>query len=294
MGPNWGGRDTRINDWMEKQAQLFPRLLYFFEKARKNGYDKDPAIQAVLECFQMHVKADFMEELILLGDMTPTRDGLRKFVSSLPAAERQKIENHYKDPDKIGPAKRKNLRKRWISYRRDLIKKTSNDRLFLKMESLNVPPETAIAKVNNHKITMGQFLAVHGSIKNDVHWNSIKKSRLSQMMLSYAMADEVDKLKILPKRYMDKIELSKRLYFAAHQIVYDYGPETLGRENSQVDFQFFREIARYLNLLKLEKLFIAGSEKMPIYQSIWIDKEYLFNLKWIIEPAFTPKQASYF
>jgi hypothetical protein len=141
---------------------------------------------------------------------------------------------------------------------------------------------------------MKDFMAVYGPIPNDVAWNNIKKSRGSKLLLAYAMAGEVDHLKILPKRYEKKIELSKSFYLMADQIVREYGPLVYKAGGQEIDFGFFREVVAYLNLLKLEKEFIKGSEKLPEYETLWVDKEYLKSVDWNIDKAYTPKQPKYF
>lgn len=294
MGPEWTERAWRMNDWVEKQAGMHARLLLYHKKALSAGLDKNTNTRWVLDCFSQHIKADFIEEMVLLGSMPSSFQGVRDFVGSLKPAERKRIEKHYKDPDNFGPVARKSLSKRWIHYRRNLIENTKNERLFEKIDSIDIPPDTVIAVVNKHRITLAQFLAIYGPVQNDVHWNNIKGSRCSKLMLAYAMADEVDHLGILPLRFKDKIALSEVFYLAVEQIVLDFGPVTLRLKDPQIDFQFYREICAYLNLMRLEKLFVEKTQNMPEYKDLWIDKPYLQKVVWDISTAFTPKQATYF
>ena len=173
MGPEWADRAGHMNDWAEKQAGLFARLLLYYKKAKAGGLDEDPEIRWVLECFSKHVKADFMEEMVLLGSMPTTFQGMRDFISGMQPPERKQIEKKYKDPDTVGPVGRRKLSKRWIQYRRDLMKHTKYERLFENIDSINIPPDTVIATVNEHRITLAQFLAVYGPMVNDMNWNSL-------------------------------------------------------------------------------------------------------------------------
>lgn len=294
MGPQWPERTKRMNDWVEKQAGLFARLLIYREKAISAGMNKNPDTRWVLECFSKHIKADFIEEMVLLSAIPSSFQGVRDFVGGLQPAERRLIEKHYKDPDTVGPVARKRLSRRWIQYRRDLMKNTKNERLFENMDSIDVSLDTVIAVVNKHRITLAQFLAIYGPVQNDVHWNSIKRSRCSKLMLAYAMADEVDNLRILPQRFQDKIDLSEVFYLAVEQIVKDFGPATLRIKNPQIDFQFYREICAYLNLMRLEKIFVEETLNQPEYKDVRIDKTYLKKIVWDITTAYTPEQTSYF
>lgn len=294
MGPKWSVRTERINDWVVKQAGLYARLLIYHETAVAAGLDKNPDTRWSLECFSKHIKADFMEELVIFGQMPPSFQGMREYVAGLEPDKRNQIEKQYKDPNTVGPIERKRLRKRWIEYRSNLRKNTRYKRLYKNIESIDIPLETVIAEVNQHRISLAQFLAIYGPVQNDVHWNSIKKTRCSKLMLAYAIADEVDHLGILPRHFQDKIDLSELFYLAVEQIVHDFGPATLRLDNPEVDFQFYREICAYLNLMRLEKMFVTETENLAVYKDAWIDQPYLEKIEWDISAAFTPDQATYF
>ena len=294
IGPDSPDFAPLMNDWAEKQAGLFPRILHFYKKAQAQGKHDDSGIISVLQSFTQHVKMDFMEELASFGRMTPTRAGLQDFVRDLPTGDRDNIERHYTNPNEVKPFQRKEGRKRWIKYRRDLLKNTPHEKSYEQVTSLEVPPDTPIAKINQHTVTMADFLAIYGPIPNDVNWNNIKRSRINKLILAYAMGDEADRLRILPLRFQSKIALTEKLYLASDQMVHDIGPISLRENNPTIDFQFFRKIVYFQNLMKFEKTFIAESAKIPDFQNCWIDRDYLARVEWVIQQAYTPEQASYF
>jgi hypothetical protein len=283
---------SRIFEWANDQAGLYARLKFYTERARKNERHNDPAVVAILDCFTKHVKAGFLEEIVGLGSMTPTHAGLAEWVAGLTAEQKADITALYPDPDSIKGTKRSQARKRWIQYRRDLMDDTGNERTFEKVTSLK-NPDSVIAKVNKHQIKVSDFLAIYGPVINDVNWNNLKKSRGSQMMLVYAAADEIDRLGILSQRSKAKIEQTNQLYLAADQMVRDFGPK-VSPVSGTIDFEYFREIARYQNLIKFEKVFLAASEKLPAFGSLWVDTDYLKSVDWTVETAYTPKQSKFF
>jgi len=294
IGPDSPDFQPRMNEWVVKQADLFPRILHYYEKAKAQGRHRDAGIKAIINCFSQHVKLDFMEEMVSFGQMTPTMTGLREFIAGLPADEQQNIERHYLDPDKVKPFQRKAARKRWIQYRRDLLKNVSYKKAYEQIDSLDVPPESPVAIINDHTVTLADFLAIYGPIPNDVNWNNIKRSRINKLILAYAMGDEADRLGVLPDKFQSKISLTKKLYLAADRMVRDIGPLSINDSNPTIDFQFFRRVIYFPNLMKFEKAFISESQKIPAFKKLWIDKEYLAGLTWIVAPAYTPEQATYF
>ncbi|MDP8225873.1 MAG: hypothetical protein P9L99_21105 [Candidatus Lernaella stagnicola] len=294
LGPESPEFAPRLNEWILAQADLFARLSHYAAKAKRQPWSKAGKISPVLEMFAQKQKADLMEDVIKYGAMPPSRMGVRKFAASLSADDRAHIERHYKDPKDIKPFEVKETKRRWIQYRRDLLANTPNARLYLKVQSMSVPPATPIAKVNDHVITMGDFLSIYGPMVNDTNWNNVKKSRVPGMMLAYAMADEADHLGVVPQWLKAKIALSKKMYLAAGQIIREFGPATLGETTPEINFAFYRKIVYFPNLLKFEKFFVEKSGNLPAGQKLWIDKDYLTSLAWIVEPAYTPEQASYF
>ncbi len=294
LGPSSPEYKQRIDEWVLRQADLYGRLMLYNDKAVKAKRDRDPAVVAVLNTYAQHAKGDFLEDLVSFGDFEPTIMGLRTFIVSLKKSERANIEAHYRDPDAAHEFQRKEVKKRWIKYRQDLQKNTKYERLFEKIDSLNVSPDTPIAMINGTPILLRDFLAVYGPIPNDTNWNNIKQSRVTQMAMAIAMADEVDHLGVLSERYKNKIAVAKILYLASDQVVHEFGPATLNELKPKIDFQFFRDVVKYTNLVQFEKIFLTESVKTPAYGDLWIDKEYLAGLEWKIEKAFTPQQASYF
>ena len=294
MDPAEPEYDRRLDEWVLAQADLFARIDHYYDKAIAAGKGGDPAVNAVLDSFAAHAKADLMEDLVSYGEMDPDPLSLRLFAGQMAEGETVVMGKHYKDPGEAAPFERKHARTRWIKYRRDLLKDTSKSRAYKKVETLDVSPETLVARVGDKKITMADFLAIYGPIPNDVNWNQVKMSRGSQLVRAYALAQELDRLGIAPPSIDTKIAMARRFYLAAAQIVEDHGPAFFGRPDAPVDFQLFREVAYYPNLVKFEPYFHDVSEHLPGRETLWIDKEFLTGVKWKLAPAYTPEQAKFF
>jgi len=294
LGPESPDYTTRMNEWIDAQAGLYARILHYYGKAKAKGLNKNPKVRAVLDTFAAHVRTEFLEELVSFGKMEPTPEGVRQFIAGLTPAQRKNIEQFYKDPDTVKLFERKEGHKRWVRYRRALMKQVAHEKLFKQVETLNVPATTPIARINDRVITLGDFLAIYGPIPNDVNWNNIKRSRGSKLIMAYAMSSEVERLNVLSQRAASKIALSKVMYLASRQMVLEFGPVTLRRPNAEVDFQLIREVVLNTNLLKFEKIFLDESAQLPIYQKLQVERDFLNSLDWRVSPAFTPEQATYF
>jgi len=290
-----GELKRQLNEWAISQAALFAKIRFFYRKARLAGLDKKPENVSCLDVFRWQVKTDFMEDFVSFSSVTPpTRDGVRNFVAELTPVQRADIHRYYRDPAKASSFQRKEGTKRWIKYRRNLLKKTPVNRAYEKIQCMHGPAKKTILEVNGRKITMEDFLGVYGPIPNDVNWNSIKNSRLARLTRACAMADEADRLGIIPQSAEDKVNLSKVLFLFAAQAVREFGQQTLNSPDRKVDFQVFRKICLYTNLLRFEEVFTKETENLPREKGLWIDEDYLRQVDWIVEPSYTLEQASYF
>ncbi|MDP8256360.1 MAG: hypothetical protein P9M14_11475 [Candidatus Alcyoniella australis] len=294
LGPDHPKSKELISDWIDKQAGLAGLFYYYARKAQRAGRADDPQTLAALDVFNAHIKAEFLEDLVSLGQMEPTKDGLRQFVGGISAEDKLGIAKFYADPNKVGSVQRNMGKQRWVGYRRELLKDTVVTREYLKVDSLDVAADTVLLTVGDHKLTMGQFLAVYGPVPDELNWNNIKKTRCAQVIRAYALADEIDKLGLAPQFLDEKIVAARIFYLAADQAVRDFGPQTLRISNPVIDFQFLRQVAYYLNLTLFEKIFIDANMQNEVYRKMWIDREYLGGLKWNVEEAYTGQQAQYF
>lgn len=291
--PNSEDYKKKMDGWIESQAGLFARFMYFYQRAVDSG-KVDFRVNAVMESFEKHAKRDFLEELISFSDIKPSLHDLNKYVEGLPAEKRKAMDTLYPDPDKFKDASRKKARVKWIEFRRDLMENTPYKKDYLKIETMKVDRDTPFITVDGKVTPIINFFHTYGPIPNDTNFNNIKKSRGSQMLLAYAMSHHVDRLDIAPRKVTDKIELARKLYLASEQIVNEFGPTLFNQTDPTITFQFFRQVASFSNLIKFEKLFIEKSEQRPVYKTLWMDKEYLRSLEWTVEEAYTPKQPKFF
>ena len=289
--PLTGERKERIDRWIDAQADLYARLLFFADRAEHAGRADEPQTVAVLDCFAAHVKAEVLEDLVGYGPMEPTPDAVRAFAKSLSDADLAAI------LDKRDGATAREKRAaaiRWIAYRKAVIGELAVTRTIDDVLSPSQPQDTPIGSVGGRMFTLGELLAVFGPVPNDDAWEAIKRSRSAQLLRAYAMAGEADALGIVRARTRRKIGVGRLFYLAADQAVREYGPMVLGISNSPVDFETFRQIAYYRTLKMFEAVFHRMSRPQTAGLPLWIDREFLASIRWRVQVAYAPPQAMYF
>ncbi|MCB1155455.1 hypothetical protein KDL45_17475, partial [bacterium] len=180
-------------------------------------------------------------------------------------------------------------RMRWIQYRQDLFSKTPYELKVGEIETVGGrPDDTLLLKVNDHEITLGELLAIHGPIYNEVYWRNSKFARVNQIRTAYTIGDEVDRLGILPRRYRQKITTTELIFLASEQIIREYGADVLPPKDGGMDFLYFRSILKSPTRQDLVKRFFEKVDATPEYQARWIDRPYLSQLRWRVSNAYTP------
>ena len=281
--------DKTMKPWVDEQAPHYVRLLHYVEKAKTSPQIDQKAMRAAIESMAMHIKADFLKDLVMFGDMEPSREGLEKYAAGLSKKQKRKIDERYNDAlDRVEEKGRRVLRIRWMRYRGDLMDSPGPKLYRDVIKELDTPVDSVVVEVGDHKITMGDFLAVHGPIQLKETWNSIKMSRLQQMKLSYLIGNEVDHLDLLPERYRDKIKIAELIYLVGEQIIREFGPSILEPEKGKIDFLYFRTILRTPHRQNLVELFLKESAKLEVYKNKWIDQAYLNSLNWRVSNTYSP------
>ncbi|MCB1152797.1 MAG: hypothetical protein H6684_10655 [Deltaproteobacteria bacterium] len=281
---------TEFPQWVVAEADHHARLTLMAAKAKANPDINKSDTAEVIECMAMHIKMDFLQDLVMFGPMEPTVEGLRQFVAELSPEQRANIEDELlQDPDKATEKTRRLRRMRWIQYRQDLFEKTPYDLKVGEIETVGgLPNSTLLLKVNDHEITLGEFLAIHGPIYNEVYWRNSKFARINQIRTAYTIGDEVDRLDILPRRYRQKVTTTELIFLAAEEIIREYGAQVLPPEKDGMNFLYFRSILKSPTRQELVKLFLEKVDATPEYQARWIDRDYLSSLRWRVSNAYTP------
>jgi hypothetical protein len=183
---------------------------------------------------------------------------------------------------------------RSVQYRKSVMGELGVERTVDAVTSPAMPPETPIGRVGKRTITLGELLAVFGPVPTDAAWQAIKPSRSAQMLRSAALAGEADALGIVGDKERRKIRIGEAFYLAADEAVRTFGPRSLGVKTAAADFDLFRQVAYYVNLRAFEKVFDAESRRIPGYDTLRTDKDFLAGLRWTVRLAYTPEQPAYF
>jgi hypothetical protein len=282
-----------VNSWFEKQAEMFTRILYYKRRAAETKLINSNDIKAVTDFYAASAKTAFIEELIVLGSMSPTLQGLKDFVSKLSPEQRSKLETGAANDTELTPSdEQQKMRQRWIRFRRDVLNNTKQTRHCNTVQSLSTPQDTVLIAVNLHKISMGDFFAIFGKPQNDKQWNGVKRVNCSRLALFYAMGDLAEKLNIVPERVRRKIQLSQQLYLAGVQMAKELGPLVIKNQRSPNDLRLVQELMAFPQVVDLQKQVIQATDQLAAKNELsFLDKKYLAGVPWRLERKLAPQHS---
>lgn len=195
-----------IDGWFERQAEVFAAILYYHQKSIKAGNADKNTTHAVMNFYDASVKTEFMEELIVLGSMPPTVQRLKGFVNALPTDKRRSIDTGAEeDTELTPPEEQQKMRRRWITFRRDVLKNINTSNQCHSVDSIGVAKDTVLVQVDEHKVTVADYMAIFAKPRNDNQWNASKNANCSRLVLVYAMAALADELDVIPERVRRKM-----------------------------------------------------------------------------------------
>lgn len=282
-----------VTSWFEKQAEMFTRILYYKRRAAETKLINSDAIKAVTEFYAASAKTAFIEELVVLGSMPPTLQGLNNFISKLSPEQRRKLETGVaNDTELTPPDEQQKMRQRWITFRRDVLRNTTQRSHCDTIQSLSTPQDTVLVSINQHKISMGDFFAIFGKPQNDKQWNAVKRVNCSRLALFYAMGDLAEKLTIVPERVRKKIDISQQLYLAGVQMAKELGPLVIKNQGSANDLRLVQELMAFPQVVDLQKHVIQATNQLAAKHDLsFLDKEYLAGVPWRLERKLAPQHS---
>jgi hypothetical protein len=282
-----------VNSWFEKQAEMFTRILYYKRRASETKLINSNDIKAVMDFYAASAKTAFIEELIVLGSMPPTLQGLADFSSKLSSEQRRKLATGAaNDTELTPPDEQQKMRQRWITFRRDVLSHTTQTSHCDTFQSLSVPQDTVLISVNQHKVSLGDFFAIFGKPQNDKQWNAVKRVNCSRLALFYAMGDLAEKLNIVPERVREKIQISQQLYLAGVQITKELAPLVINNQRSPNDLRLVQELMAFPQVVDLQKHVIQATNQLAAKHELsFLDKEYLASVPWRLERKLAPQHS---
>lgn len=273
-------RQALLVQWFGAQVEVF---LGF----RHLAWD-DRADDVVMQMYGAGAKAEFLEELVVLGTMEPSVEGLETFVGSLPSAERRTITTGIeKASDQITPAEQQQaMRERWSRFRRDAVANADTERACGEIENPAAPPETFALRVGQHRLDLGDMHMLFGEPRTAKQWIAIRDLNCNRAAMLLALGDLAEVLGVVPERVERKIEASRALYASAWGIA-----EAIEPGATLADLQ---KIGRYPDVMAARDRFLERLEADFAKQPAALDEAFLVKTPWVLERTLAPQHSIHF
>lgn len=274
-------RDLALRTWFLRQAEMFGYIEAFASRAQDQGVHEEAATRAVIDLYTAGAKAEFLEELIVLGSMDPTVEGLRDFLHRLsPAARADPPTRIEQDQALSSPGEQRRMRSRWITFRRDAIKTaTISDNCGADLDAASTAP---LLEINQHRMTHRDYSAIFGSESRAA---GAVKANCRRAALFWAVADIGDALGMDPPRVQEKVRTTQRLFLAAKQLLRELELRPPG--TSSRDLAWVRKLQSYPQILETKASLLSSAPG----DTAEIDRTFISSVTWQLKRALAPKHS---
>ncbi|MEO1229694.1 MAG: hypothetical protein AAFZ18_12360 [Myxococcota bacterium] len=274
-------RGLALSTWFLRQAEMFGYIEAFAERARARGVQEEAATRAVIDLYTAGAKAEFLEELVVLGEMDPTVGGVRDFLTSLPSSVRADPPTRIEQDQSLSsPEEQRRMRSRWIAFRRDAIKTaTISDNCGGDLDEVSMTP---LLQVNEHRMRADDYAAIFGA---GSHRRGPVKANCRRVALFWALADVSDALGIGPRRVQEKVRTTHRLFLAAKQLVREL--ELRRKAGTKSDLGRVRELQSYPRILETKASLLSFVETAAAD----IDRSFISSVPWQLGRVLAPKHS---
>lgn len=284
-----------VSAWFKKQADMFSRIRYYTDKAKRAGADREKEVRAVLDFYSAGAKTEFLEELIVLGSMAPSVAGLEEFLQNVAKEQRSRIDTGLVDDTEVTPfEEQERMKKRWLDFRHDVLKRAEAERQCANLPAADAPADTVIAKINQHELTLGDYLAVFDKPPLPRQWKAVAEVNCNRLVLFYAMADIVDRYDIHQERVKKKIDASRDLYLAARQIVRDLGTGMVDPKGESDAMSIVRVLMVYPKVVDLKTRLLENTQQLFASADLYLDNRFLSSVDWTLKRTLAPKHSIHF
>lgn len=284
-----------LNTWFDKQSEMFSRIRWFYQKALERPDSGNAEVEAVMDFYAAGVKTEFIEELVVLGAMEPTRKGLAEFVRGIPESERKHIDTGIANDTRATPIEeQQRMQKRWAEFRKSALDAQDQTNVCAEIGSPEASPDSRMVQVNRHRVRLKDYLVLFGKPRLAHQWPGMAKANCKRLVLFFTIADLCEDLGIVPARAEKKIEVSRRIYIAAREIVKELGPALIDPEKSVDEQDMARELSAYPEILKLKAQVLQATAKSVSKDGLYIDHEFLSQVPWTLRRMLSPKHSIHF
>lgn len=285
-----------VRAWFEGQAEMFSRLEHYRRKAELAGVGEEAAFRAIMALYAAASKVEYLEELVVLGAMEPSVRGLKDFLATVQASDRNRIPTGIEeDAGLTPPEEQSRMKRRWIEFRRDLLRQARIEHPCADHTPASVDPESVLLKVNAHEITLADYLALFGRT-GDPRSNVVEKANCTRATLFYAAADFADREGIVPDRVFSKIDASRKLVLAAVQISRDLGPKLAKEEEgASRGVAYVRGLQAYPQVVRVKDLVLEATQGSVVDNgTLFLDRQFVRSVPWHLDRSLAPQHSIHF
>ena len=274
-----------VKSWFSHQAELFSLLTDLYLKAEKLKLQESHEYQVISRFYSGGVKAAFLEELVVLGNMPATQEGLIAHINALPSAQRQSPNTGIAQDTELTPiAEQTRMKKRWVAFRKDLLKNQNIQRYYKDVKQSSLAPSTLLAKIGNRSITLGDFNHQYGKLE-DNRFASQKKANIERLIFYVAASNLFDSLGFSISKVNKNLLVTHRLILMAMQLSKDAFGTVKGVRGAPGDLAYVRDLQAYPKILEV-KDWISAS--IVTHQ---LDDNFFDPSLWVLERTLEPQHS---
>lgn len=281
-GARDGMRTRLLQRWFAAQAEMFAGIA---QRAATTELDENEAF--VMTLYAASAKAAFLEELVVLGAMTPSVAGLRDHVAALPEAERRRIDTgiDVAGDELTPPEEQAAQRARWQRFRRDVVAQAEIARRCGEIDDPAAAPATVALSVGGQAVSLGELFAVFGVPEDARRWQGVRTGHCARTATLLALGRLADDLGIVPERVTTDIAVTGQLYRAARAVAARYDAD---------DIEALTALSSYPRLLDVRDAFLQRTARTMRQGEADIAAEVITGTPWSLARRMAPLHAVHY
>lgn len=283
-------RRALLDEWVIRQAEVYIGL----QLALADAAADRPSAPVVLDLYAAGVKTEFLEELVVLGEMAPTLVGLEAFLAAIPDGRRRSIETGIERETELTPEdEQARLRARWTTFRNEVVAQAGVEHRCGTIDTLDAPADTVVIDGFGRRVTFGEVLAIYGRPLHDRQWIAVRQGHCARIVSLLATGSVVDRFGIGSDRMDEKIAMSLVIYSAAEAVVRRLAPEEAG-DGPQEMLTALRTLTQLDRVTALRDALIVDAQAGFAEAGGNIDIEFLRETPWSLDRVMAPQHSIHF
>jgi hypothetical protein len=281
--------------WIEGQAELFALLAAYAERGRLAGAAQDARQRVIARFHAAGAKAAFLEQLVVLGEMAPSVEGLERYLQGLTPEQRDALGARLEEDsgELTPPAEQRALLQRWLQFRRDALARAGIEQRCEAQDSVQgLAPEHALLQVGAETIDWAAIRAVYGEMESDRLWQRRRGSTCAQLALLLALDQLAERLGIVPPSVRAQIASAEWMLRAGMEIARRFGPQLAPPgSGAGAELSAARALLEFPQVLALRDALVAEARQLVARGGARIDREYLRTVPWALRRRLAPQHS---